>query len=96
MKIKMINKKVIAITSVFFILIVASTNNTSHAEAKGFEGFNNAPRKYMSAEKDKFSDVQLRLKDNNGIKSVNLYEVDNKGNKTKIDFSTADTQNDKN
>ncbi len=96
MKKTTINKKIIINTITFFIIIIASINNISNAEAKGFEGFNNAPRKYMSVEKDKFSDVKLRLKDNNGIKSVSLYKVDDKGNKTKINFSTADTKDDKN
>ncbi len=96
MKNEKINKAITIFIMILTIIPIININNISNAEAKGFEGFNNAPRKYMSAEKDKFSDVSLTLKDNNGIKSVSLYKVDDKGNKTKINFSTADTKDDKN
>ncbi len=95
MDLRNVNK--IMITIVLTVLIVATSSvfYSSNAASVGFLRFNNAPRKYLTVSKEKLEDITIRMEDNNQISSVQLYTVNAKGEKKKIDFSSANTEDSK-
>lgn len=96
MNLKNINKIIMMIILVILIIAMNSVFYSSNAAALGFLGFNNAPRKYLTVDKEKLADITIRMEDNNKISYVQLYTVNSKGEKKKIDFSSANTENSKN
>ena len=91
MRVKNISKIIIIVMTSLMIFII-SVSNYSNATSIGFISFNNAPRKYFEVLDSKLADVTMRIEDNNGISSVELYTVDTNGNnQKKINFSTANT-----
>ncbi len=96
MNLKNINKIIMMIVLVILIIAMNSVFYSSNAVALGFLGFNNAPRKYLTVDKEKLADITIRMEDNNKISYVQLYTVNSKGEKKKIDFSSANTENSKN
>ena len=92
------NKNKIIIISIITALLIfmGSVFQYSNAASTGFLGFNNAPRKYFTIDKEKLADITIRIADNNQISFVQLYTVNSKGEKKKINFSSADTNDSKN
>ncbi len=91
------SRKIIIISIITALLIsMSSVFHYSSAASIGFLGFNNAPRKYFTIDKEKLADVTVRIVDNNQISSVQLYTVNSKGEKKKVNFSSADTNDSKN
>ena len=92
------NKSKIIIISIITALLIfmGSVFQYSNAASTGFLGFNNAPRKYFTIDKEKLADITIRIADNNQISFVQLYTVNSKGEKKKINFSSADTNDSKN
>ena len=74
----------------FFILFILQINNLVFASATNtkIKSFNNSPRISYSTSSSNFSDVTIKVKDNNKILSVELYK-----NNTKIEFSSKDISN---
>ena len=92
MKIKISNKIVLISVMTILMIFIINLFNYSNASSIGFISFNNAPRKYFEVSDSKLADVTMRIEDNNGISSVELYTVDTNGNNPKkINFSTANT-----
>lgn len=91
------SRKIIIISIITALLIsMSSVFHYSSAASIGFLGFNNAPRKYFTIDKEKLADVTVRIVDNNQISSVELYTVNSKEEKKKVNFSSADTNDSKN
>lgn len=94
---KLRNNRVTIVTMLTILLIfITSLFYNSNAATVGFLGFNNAPRKYFTIDKEKLADITVRVADNNQISYVQLYTVNSKGEKKKINFSSANTSDSKN
>lgn len=96
MNLRNIGRVIIVSMITFLLILISSEFCYSNAVAIGFLGFNNAPRKYLTVDKEKLADVTIRMADNNQIASVQLYSVNSKGEKKKINFSSSNTDDNKN
>lgn len=93
MNLKNISKGIIISITMILLIFMSSAFNYSQAAAVGFISFNNAPRKYMTISENGLADITVRIEDNNGVSSVQLYTVNSKGEKKAISFSSANTSN---
>ncbi len=89
------NKSKIIMIITASLIFIGSAFQYSNAASVGFLGFNNAPRKYLTIDKEKLADITISMEDNNEISSVQLYTVNAKGEKKKINFSSSNTNDSK-
>lgn len=93
MNLKNISKSIIIAITMVLLIFMSSAFNYSQAAAAGFISFNNAPRKYITVSENGLADITVKIEDNNGVSSVQLYTVNSKGEKKAISFSSANTSN---